>query len=71
MVGKELRFIFFKHFPALKVKCICWIQVKLFGSYATTGFFTKIIFSSFSAVHRVGRVLSVSPVIGIGTPPPL
>jgi hypothetical protein len=21
--------------------------------------------------HRVGRVLSVSPVVGIGTPPPL
>ncbi len=23
------------------------------------------------ATHRVGRVLSVSPVVGIGTPPPL
>jgi hypothetical protein len=22
-------------------------------------------------LHRVGRVLSVSPVVGIGTPPPL
>jgi hypothetical protein len=27
--------------------------------------------SSVASPHRVGRVLSVSPVVGIGTPPPL
>jgi hypothetical protein len=27
--------------------------------------------SLYSIAHRVGRVLSVSPVVGIGTPPPL
>jgi len=27
--------------------------------------------AKYPLVHRVGRVLSVSPVVGIGTPPPL
>jgi hypothetical protein len=30
-----------------------------------------LIFFNHLSEHRVGRMLSVSPVVGIGTPPPL
>jgi len=33
--------------------------------------FTELRWLRVTRNHRVGRVLSVSPVVGIGTPPPL
>ncbi len=55
---------------AIKVPFISFRKLFQEGEYSET----KVVAADptlNALTHRVGRVLSVSPVVGIGTPPPL
>ncbi len=77
--------IFITPWPLCQYRLSLFLEIKslvvsLLGSYHSgkageqcTVVFALIITEPASecVLHRVGRVLSVSPVVGIGTPPPL
>jgi hypothetical protein len=46
-----------------------WPRIKLYSNTARSKAGNSA--NNYLKQHRVGRVLSVSPVVGIGTPPPL